>query len=377
MVNAEEMAMRRWNILAAGGGWVRAGIAAAAGAALFLAATPTPALASGGTFTTFAAPLTGNEDYLTGFPNFGIGPVGTRVEATRAFAVDFANGITYRFPAAGGNVSDPGVVSFNNGLNGGLTKLGNTYYAVIQGGSDGGVWTMDPDTLHLVTKVTGFPPGVGNFRDVIANAVTGELWVSGSNGVFRFNPSAAPVSLTQVTNLDTDGLGISGDGKTMYGASAGNVVYFFNATTGAELNHVTVGHGIDGIATSGDDIYANSNDGTIERIDHTTLALTVVASGGSRGDFVTVGPDGSLYATQSDRVVRLTPAVFNQPPASPTPTPSPSAAAVAAPTLPTTGDRIALTITTGAVLVIGGVLVLWLMRRRRATPVAPGAQKRG
>src|SRR5207248_11352489 len=28
--------------------------------------------------------------------------------------------------------------------------------------------------------------------------------------------------------------------------------------------------------------------------------------GGSRGDFVTVGPSGCLYATQSDRVIRVT-----------------------------------------------------------------------
>ena len=31
-----------------------------------------------------------------------------------------------------------------------------------------------------------------------------------------------------------------------------------------------------------------------------------IYTGGSRGDFLTVGPSGCLYATQSDRVIRLT-----------------------------------------------------------------------
>jgi uncharacterized repeat protein (TIGR01451 family) len=38
-----------------------------------------------------------------------------------------------------------------------------------------------------------------------------------------------------------------------------------------------------------------------------------VASGGTRGDFATVGPDGCFYVTQTDRVVKLAPCFFQSP----------------------------------------------------------------
>src|SRR5205814_9637935 len=55
--------------------------------------------------------------------------------------------------------------------------------------------------------------------------------------------------------------------------------------------------------------FVNNNDGTITKFDLSTSPATNVgsiASGGSRGDFVAVGPDGCLYATQTDRVVKVT-----------------------------------------------------------------------
>lgn len=65
-------------------------------------------------------------------------------------------------------------------------------------------------------------------------------------------------------------------------------------------------------------LYVNRNDGTITRIDLSALPSTPpncdgagapctnVFTGGSRGDFATVGPDGCMYTTQSDRVIKLT-----------------------------------------------------------------------
>jgi YD repeat-containing protein len=55
-------------------------------------------------------------------------------------------------------------------------------------------------------------------------------------------------------------------------------------------------------------IFANRNDGIITRIDLTTTppTLSTVASGGTRGDFVAVGPDGCLYATQTSTLVKVT-----------------------------------------------------------------------
>ena len=50
----------------------------------------------------------------------------------------------------------------------------------------------------------------------------------------------------------------------------------------------------------------NNNDGTVVEVNLTTLTQTLIATGGSRGDFVLVDPnDGNLLLTQSDRIIRL------------------------------------------------------------------------
>ncbi|HMC03903.1 MAG TPA: DUF11 domain-containing protein, partial [Actinomycetota bacterium] len=55
-------------------------------------------------------------------------------------------------------------------------------------------------------------------------------------------------------------------------------------------------------------------DGTIVRVDtNNGNAVSVVASGGTRGDFATVGPDGCFYVTQTDQVVKLAPCFFQSP----------------------------------------------------------------
>ena len=55
-------------------------------------------------------------------------------------------------------------------------------------------------------------------------------------------------------------------------------------------------------------VYTNNNNGTITKVDlsSTPPALTNIFSGGSRGDFAAVGSDRCLYATQMDRVIKVT-----------------------------------------------------------------------
>ena len=58
-------------------------------------------------------------------------------------------------------------------------------------------------------------------------------------------------------------------------------------------------------------VFVNNHDGTLVRIDvNNGNAVSVVASGGSRGDYVTVGPDNCLYVTQSDRIEKMSPCFF-------------------------------------------------------------------
>ena len=55
-------------------------------------------------------------------------------------------------------------------------------------------------------------------------------------------------------------------------------------------------------------LFVNADDGIITKVDTSTSPATAtpIYGGGSRGDFVTVGPDGCLYAIQTDRVKKVT-----------------------------------------------------------------------
>ena len=62
-------------------------------------------------------------------------------------------------------------------------------------------------------------------------------------------------------------------------------------------------------------LFVNTNAGQVFEINLTTLAQTSIATGGSRGDFVTVDPStNTLLLTQTDRIVRLNGASFTSVP---------------------------------------------------------------
>jgi hypothetical protein len=73
----------------------------------------------------------------------------------------------------------------------------------------------------------------------------------------------------------------------------------------------TISGGPDGIALGAGalagNLFVNTNSGTLVDVNLATTTQTLIASGGSRGDFVTVDPNnGTLFVTQSDRLMRLT-----------------------------------------------------------------------
>ena len=53
-------------------------------------------------------------------------------------------------------------------------------------------------------------------------------------------------------------------------------------------------------------IFANTNGGTVVEVNLATQLPPTIATGGSRGDFVTVDPNGTLLLTQTDSIDRLT-----------------------------------------------------------------------
>jgi hypothetical protein len=119
-------------------------------------------------------------------------------------------------------------------------------------------------------------------------------------------------------NIDYDGLQVSPDGKILYVATDTNHILGFD-TSNPDPNKapvfdsgpVTLAVGrVDGMALGegniAGNIFVNTNGGQVIEINISTLAETLIADGGTRGDFVGVDPNGTLLLTQSTEIDRLT-----------------------------------------------------------------------
>lgn len=331
----------------------RLGARALAVTVLAVAALIVPG-AAGAAHTSFpsGSPFTGGTDLFTGFagcPAGGgltAGPSGVLDDGGSFFVVDFCNWTTYRFPPSGGDASTA-LAASTNGLTHALALQDGHYYGVSVGQAVGdplpaGVYEFDPSTLAVtrtvITTGSEFP------QQVVADPLSGDLYVTlFSGGILRIqNPASASPTTTQFvsTTQGFDGAAFAPDGSVLYVAASGGYVLGYDRT-GALAFSVATGHPADGIAVASanvfatingqqvdvsNNIFANSNDGTIEMIDvHNNDSVSVVAEGGSRGDFATVGPDHCLYVTQSNTVEKMTPCFFE-----PTPDPSITASGTAA-----------------------------------------------
>lgn len=306
--------MRRRLVLAGVvlGGLVVAGPTLAAG----------PARAATGSFTSFSAPLSGASDFITGFTPTscqGLGPMGvlatrTQFLVTTPFCTGGSGG-TYSFPATGGDV--PMVTPVHDGFFG-LARSGSTFWA-----GSGNIVPFDPSTLEPSGPPVPVQTKCGVYG-LASDPLSTDIYVSSCDGVYAVhdptgNPSSARISDTG----SYDGVAFTPDGQHLWAAepSTGDVVEF--ARSGTVEHSIFIGRGPDGIAVARNaapngvagNVFVNDNDGTIVRIDpNSSYAVTVVASGGSRGDFSTVGPDGCLYVTQIDRVEKISPCIFAPPP---------------------------------------------------------------
>jgi uncharacterized repeat protein (TIGR01451 family) len=294
-------------------------IVVAFAAALILAAG-LPAQA----FSSFSAPLTGGTDFVTGFAHCTtLGPTGVLQDGTNFFATDYCNGTTYKLPATGGTVAAATAVP--NGLTHMLTLAHGVYYGASNGahGLPPGLYSFSPSTLAVGPRIAGL---AGEPRGVVGDPLSNDVYVAASGGIFRVqSPDTSPV-VTQVASGNFDGLQVTADGQHFWVANVGTghvqELGRPGPTTLPLQADVAVPGGPDGIAIARGDapggvagnVFVNDNNGTITRIDtNSHNALSIVASGGSRGDFATVGPDGCFYVTQTDRVVKLAPCFFQAP----------------------------------------------------------------
>ena len=268
-----------------------------------------------------AAPGYAVTDFATGFTDFnGVGPLGLAFDASgNLFVGNWATWFLYKFGAAGGSASPATQVNGTPNLQipAGLTfgKDGSLFLAR-QLAND--VVQLDPsDGTIIRTVASPIPFATGLATDPLS----GDLFVSQPFVAFQIlrisNFASGPVTVTPYATIMADGLAFGSDG-TLFAAiwqpccGVAVITGTNSATPGAVTIIDTPFGSIDGIAVSADPaapfLYVNRNDGIITKIDLTTTppTFTDIFTGGSRGDFAAVGPDGCLYATQTDRVLKVT-----------------------------------------------------------------------
>jgi hypothetical protein len=172
------------------------------------------------------------------------------------------------------------------------------------------------DTSGNVSKVlTGVPETT--LRGMWGNPVNGHvLATSQMNSQFSIidiDPNGTGSSRTVRSGFsDLDGLTVSPDGKTVYVESAQSILGFDIATGNAVFNSGVLAGGPDGMGVVSSnnqlngDLIVNFNNGFVDLLDPTTLQLTVIASGGTRGDYASPDPtNGTLFLDYSEAVYRL------------------------------------------------------------------------
>jgi hypothetical protein len=280
----------------------------------------TPAMSEAGMMLTPVAVAAGYQlsTFADGFPfdqQTSAGPLGIAFTPGGGVMVtDFPGNIRVFPTDTDGQHAASVSVAQNYGLSNaaGLAQVGGNYYMAQQANND--LVQVNPNGTFNSVLVSGIPNATG----VIAlNPVNGNLFVSTvlDNQIIEVNPFTRTKSL--FVSAQADGLAIDATGTILYAAlrSVGNDdehVVGYSLSTGALVyDSGAIPGSVDGIAIGNGDLagnlFVNTNAGALLEINLTTLAIETIASGGSRGDFVTADPNGTLLLTQTDSILRLSP----------------------------------------------------------------------
>ncbi|MGI8554133.1 MAG: protease pro-enzyme activation domain-containing protein [Dehalococcoidia bacterium] len=277
-----------------------------------------PACSNG---TPTAGPGYAVTNFATGFlvDNFCIGPENPVFDnAGNMLVWDFYDGTLYKFGPQGG-VADAGTRVNStqvSGLPAGIAfgKDGRLYTGRYYGND---VVEIDPTTGGILREVA---TGIGCVGSLAIDPLGGDLFVTQpgcTSNILRITGPAGqnPVVTTYATlsGFQGQGLTFALDG-TLYTLGNTTLVKIggTNAPQPATVTTVaTVPGGLDGVGVSSGQppfFLVSRSDGTITKVDSGTSppALSTVFSGGSRGGLTGVGPDGCFYATQSDRILKVT-----------------------------------------------------------------------
>lgn len=191
-----------------------------------------------------------------------------------------------------------------------MTSLnGHVYGAQLQGGPSDYREFFDDGTSTALPGAVNAPGGLTNFLGVWGDPSSGLLYAASNSGVAKINPLTGDFSVL-IPGLGPDGITVSPDGKTLYAEVSGGI-NSYKTSDGSFLQSYAVGHSPDGtgVIVGGlfdGQVIVNNNDGTVGLLNPFNSDYTIIAEGGTRGDFVS--PDrsnGTLFMSELDAVYRL------------------------------------------------------------------------
>jgi hypothetical protein len=191
--------------------------------------------------------------------------------------------------------------------------------------SNGAVWTSggfngpnagkliklnNDGSINTVYTISGLSVTNGLWTNPVnGHLIAASLIGGGGSGLFDIDVSGGTPTARQINSQSSDGVAVSPDGTTVYTAF-NSAVAGYNIASGALVTGPYPVSGVDGmgVITSSNnlngDIVANTNNGQIFLIDSHGIA-TLIADHGTRGDYTSADPNGSLLLTQSDELMRL------------------------------------------------------------------------
>jgi hypothetical protein len=266
-------------------------------------------VADGFTLSTFATPDPGNTGCCAG-------PFGITVLNSGNVYVSTGSGPSYVFADTDGQtVSSALFTRSSSAGTSAFTPAGGNAY-----GAQGGRFVQfnnDGSVNHVLTDVTPSP-----YLGMWGDPLNGHIIATSSTGLIDIDPLAnGGLGSFRVirSGIFPDGVTVSPDGLTAYVENAGTI-QAYDIATGTLLHTYSSfgslvspdGSGVISSTNSLDgDIVVNFNGngvntGGIGLIDPTTSIFTVIATGGTRGDYVSADTNnGTLFLDYSDTVNRL------------------------------------------------------------------------
>src|SRR3954447_18590247 len=265
-------------------------------------------------------------DFATGFQTVGtsagrLGPIGIAVDHQgRVFVTDQGDGWLYRFdgPGSADAAHRLGSAPLGGRPAGLAFDANDNLYVVRFQPKD--VLQVDPNTgavLRTVVKNLDCPFGLA------PDPISGDLFLTEprcNSNVMRIVNVASPAPFVVPYSSGfqgPDGITATPDG-TLYvvEAGAGRLVQVGGTGSGSPGQKTTLANltGADGLAIGAGSgstppfVVVNRTDGAVSFVDlrGSSPTNTDLVTGGPRGDFPAVGSDGCFYATQTDRVIKVT-----------------------------------------------------------------------